>query len=164
MDNLVIKYGNRDDIGHLLGMLKQHYDIEVDWKGALYCGITLNWNYEQKFVDLSMPNYVHKVLKRYHHLAPRRKQDCPYQLAPQQYGPQAQILPQEKSGMPLNAEGEQYIRQVVGSLLYYARAVDLTVLFALSAIAQEQANSTDKTMQRVKQLLDYMHFNPMAQI
>jgi hypothetical protein len=42
--------------------------------------------------------------------------------------------------------------------------VDLTILFALSAIAQEQANPTDKTMQRVKQLLDYMHTNPTAKI
>ena len=66
--------------------------------------------------------------------------------------------------MPLDVAGAQYIRQVVGSLLYYARAVDLTILFALGAIAQEQANPTDKTMQRVKQLLDYMYSNPMAKI
>jgi len=83
---------------------------------------------------------------------------------PRQYGPQSQILPKEDPGMPLDDEGEQYIRQVVGILLYYAHAVDLTILFALSAIAQEQANPTDKTMQRVKQLLDYMHSNPMAKI
>jgi hypothetical protein len=40
--------------------------------------------------------------------------------------------------------------------------VDLTILFALSVIAQEQANPTDKTMQRIKHLLDYMHSDPMA--
>ena len=66
--------------------------------------------------------------------------------------------------MPLDDEGEQCIRQVVGSLLWYARVVDPTFLFALSTIAQEQANPTDKTMQHVKQRLDYMHSNPMAKI
>ena len=33
---------------------------------------------------------------------------------------------------------------------------------ALSAIAQDQAKPTEKTMQRVRQLLDYMHTNPNA--
>jgi hypothetical protein len=74
-DDLGIKYGTRDDIDRLLGVLKQHYDIEIDWKGELYCGIMLDWNYEQRFVDLSMPNSVKKVLEQDRHKAPRRKQD-----------------------------------------------------------------------------------------
>ena len=36
------------------------------------------------------------------------------------------------------------------------------ILFALSVIEPEQVNPTDKTMKRVKQLLVYMHSNPMA--
>jgi hypothetical protein len=38
--------------------------------------------------------------------------------------------------------------------LYYARAVNLTVLIALSTIASEQAKGTEKTMLKTKQLLD----------
>ena len=52
----------------------------------------------------------------------------------------------------------------MGSFLYYARAVDLTILHALSEIASQQANPTEKTIQRVNQLLDYMHSNPSAVI
>ena len=111
-----------------------------------------------------MPNYVRKVLECYRHNAPRRNQDCPNQPATIQYRAKSKILPCKDPGTQLDAKGEQYIRQVVGSLLYYACVVDLTILFALSAIAQEQANPTDKTMQRVKQLLDYMHSNPSARI
>ena len=48
VDDLSIKYGTCDDIDHLLGVLKQHYHIEIDWKGELYCGIMLDWNYEQR--------------------------------------------------------------------------------------------------------------------
>jgi len=117
-----------------------------------------------------MPRYVKKVLKRYRHNAPQRKQDYPYQPPPhthtQQYSPQSQILPKDDPGTPLDDQGEQYIRQVVGSLLllYYARAMDVTILFALSTIAQEHANPTEKTMQYFKQPLDYMHSNPMVKI
>ena len=71
-----------------------------------------------------------------------------------QYSPQSQIKPKEDPSTPLDDEGGQYIRQVVGSVLDYARVVNLTILFALSTIAQEQANPTDRTMQRLMQLLD----------
>ena len=47
------------------------------------------------------------------------------------------------------------MQAVAGTLLYYARAVDNTILTALSAIATEQANPTEKTLAKVKQLLDY---------
>ena len=40
-------------------------------------------------------------------------------------------------------------------LLYYARAVNPTILVALNAVATEQANPTQQTMAKLKQLLDY---------
>ena len=40
--------------------------------------------------------------------------------------------------------------------MYYARAVDMTILTALNAIASEQAAPTERTMARVHQFLDYM--------
>ena len=33
--------------------------MEEDWKGELYCIISLKWNYEKGYVDIAMPNYVH---------------------------------------------------------------------------------------------------------
>ena len=53
---------------------------------------------------------------------------------------------------------------MVGSLLYYTRAVGMTNLHALSEIASQQAKPTKRTMARVKQLLDYMHTHPDAKI
>ena len=41
---------------------KKHYEIEVDMEGLLYCGITLEWDYENGHVNLFMPNYVKKVI------------------------------------------------------------------------------------------------------
>ena len=56
------------------------------------------------------------------------------------------------------------MQQVVGSFLYYGRAVDLTILMDLSKITEQQANPTDKTTTRVNQLLDYMATHPMEVI
>ena len=52
----------------------------------------------------------------------------------------------------------------MGSFLYDACAIDMTILLALSDIASEQANPTEKTMKRVRQLLDYMATHPEAKI
>ncbi len=43
----------------------------------------------------------------------------------------------------------------MGTLLYYSRAVDPTMLVVLNAIATQQASPTERTMDKVRQLLDY---------
>ncbi|MBJ7369555.1 MAG: Ty1/Copia family ribonuclease HI, partial [Ilumatobacteraceae bacterium] len=55
----------------------------------------------------------------------------------------------------LDKVGQKYVQAVTGTLLYYSRAVDPTMLVALNAIATQQAAPTQRTMARVKQLLDY---------
>ena len=49
---------------------------------------------------------------------------------------------------------------IVGSLLYYAQAVDNKLLVALSAIGLQQATASTNTMDAVKQLLNYVATNP----
>jgi hypothetical protein len=44
---------------------------------------------------------------------------------------------------------------VAGTLLYYGRAVDSTILTSLSSLATKHAKPMQKTMETVKQLLDY---------
>ena len=56
---------------------------------------------------------------------------------------------------PLNKEETKYVQAVAGTLLYYARAVDSTILPALSSLATEQAKPTQKMVEQVKQLFDY---------
>jgi hypothetical protein len=56
---------------------------------------------------------------------------------------------------PLGKEETKFVQAVAGTLLYYVRAVDSTILTALSAIATKQAKPTEKTLAKVKQLLDY---------
>ncbi len=46
----------------------------------------------------------------------------------------------------LDAKGFKQVQQIVGSILYYARAVDMTVLMALSSIAVEQTKATEKNI------------------
>jgi hypothetical protein len=60
----------------------------------------------------------------------------------------------------LSPEEIKEIQCIIGSILYYARAIDITVLMALSSIAVEQIKGMTNTMQKAKQLLDYLATNP----
>ena len=66
-----IKYIGQDNSQHLIDALKDFYEVEIYWKGKLYCGITLDWHYDAKYVKILMPNYVHKQLIRYKPNPPR---------------------------------------------------------------------------------------------
>ena len=56
------------------------------------------------------------------------------------------------------------MQKIVGSILYYARAVDMTVLMALSTIASKQTKGTEQMMEKALQVLDYLTTHPNATI
>ena len=50
----------------------------------------------------------------------------------------------------------EIVKEVTGTFQYYAIAVDSTILVALSTIVSEQANPTNKTMNKLKKFLNYV--------
>ena len=54
----------------------------------------------------------------------------------------------EDESEELSKDEKKFVQQVVGTFLYYGRAVDGTMLTALSAIASTQAKPTRLTMHR----------------
>eukprot|EP00957_Ditylum_brightwellii_P175804 13386732-Ditylum_brightwellii.AAC.1 len=60
--------------------------------------------------------------------------------------------------------GSKRVQDIVGTLLYYAHAVDPTLAAALSTIASQQANTTKKTEEAFHQLLDYVATHPNAAV
>jgi hypothetical protein len=164
VDDFGVKYVGKEHANHLIASIKNKYELTEDWTGNLYCGIKLKWDYDARTVDLTMPGYIKKVLQKYKHRMPKSPQNCPYSPSPKQYGAKAQSpLPVDISPK-LSPEEIKEIQRVIGSILYYARAVDITVLMALSSIAIEQANGTTSTMEKAKQLLDYLATHPDATI
>jgi hypothetical protein len=111
-----------------------------------------------------MPGYVKKKLQEYGHIMKFRIQMCPYQPEPKKLGTEAQAPLPPDTLSKLDGKGIKRIQQIVGSILYYSRAVNMTVLKALSLIAVEQTNATEKTMAQCTQLLDYLLHNANAKV
>jgi hypothetical protein len=154
VDNFGVKYVGKEHVEHLIRCIKQQYELTKDWTSDLYCGIKMKWDYESQTVDLSMPGYIKQLLLKYKHRMPTKPQHCPYAPAPKQYGAKAQTpLPVDIS--PKFSPNEiKEIQQVIGSILYYTRAVDITVLMALSSIAIKQSKGMTNTMEKAKQLFE----------
>ena len=82
VDDFGVKYENKEDADHLIASIKSTYKLTEDWMGNLYCGISLDWDYVNRTVDISMPGYIKKKLQEYSHVLPGLMQACPYIPAP----------------------------------------------------------------------------------
>jgi hypothetical protein len=144
------------NVDHLIQTLKQDYEIEEDWEGTRYLGITLNWDYKKREVPLPMPDYVERARIRFGHLIPKQLQHQPHKHTVPTYGATIQYAKDDDATSLLLKEEKKYIQQVLGTFLYYGRAVDSTMLMALSFIASTQAEPTKETMENIKLFLDYV--------
>jgi hypothetical protein len=102
-----------------------------------------------------MPGYLQKACTRFKHKMLVKIQNSPHPHVIPQYGAKMQYAKDDNESPPLSKEETKYIQVVAGTLLYYARVVDATILPSLSSIATKQAKPTQEMMKTVKQLLDY---------
>jgi hypothetical protein len=102
-----------------------------------------------------MPGYLDKAFLKFKHVASSKKQNSPHPHTIPQYGAKIQYAESQDKSPLLNKEDTKHVQAVMGTLLYYAHAVDSTIFSALSSLATEQEKPTQKTMGKVKQLLDY---------
>ena len=63
VDDFAVKYVGKEHAQHLLSALEEDYECKADWKGTRYIGLTLDWDYENREVHISMPGYVAEALK-----------------------------------------------------------------------------------------------------
>jgi hypothetical protein len=98
---------------------------------------------------------VPAALKRFKRECPRKLQHQPHPHALPCYGERKQYATLDDTSPVLGKDVVLFVQPVCGTFLYYARAIDCTMLVALSAIATEQQAPTQKTLDKVNQFLDY---------
>jgi hypothetical protein len=110
-----------------------------------------------------MPGYINKALTKYQHPKLVTPQHAPYKAAPIDYGARIQRV-EVNTAQPLTPKEIKHIQDIVGTLLYYVRVVDPTLLAALSANAARQTNGTRVVVDACHQLLNYITTHPKAGI
>jgi hypothetical protein len=164
VDDFGVKYVGREHAEHLMACIKKNYNISSDWDGCDYCGLTLDWDYNNRTVDLSIPGYIKAALHKYQHAAPARPLHAPHTWNPPLYGAKTQFVKDETISPALSDKDVNKLQQLTGTLLYYSRAVDPTLIMPINVLASEQSKATEVTADKVIKLLNYCNTHPEMKI
>jgi hypothetical protein len=135
VDDFGVEYVGIEHFNFLLNLLKKFHGIQFNMAGNKFAGISIQWDYPGRCCRLSMPRYIDNLLIKFKHPCPHKPRLSPYTCLPISYGAKTQLTPESDTSAILDDKRKHRIQEIVGSLLYYARAVDNKLLVALSAIA-----------------------------
>jgi hypothetical protein len=164
VDNFAIQCIGNAHLDHLCQALKKHYKVSEEIDSTCFTGMTLKWNYSpinaKRSCCLSMPGYIFNLCTRYKHPMPTKRQLSPHKHCEIIFGQTTQLTHVNPYSPPLSTEGIKRIQSIIGTLLYYARAVDNKLLATLSTLSSQQATVTEATNVAMNQLLDYLATYP----
>ena len=111
-----------------------------------------------------MPGYIDNLLQKIQHKRPSRPVDAPHKWRKPTYGRSQQYnIPQDTSPR-LTDTAALLLQSIVGSLLYYSRAVDPSMLPGLNEISIQQSAPTVQTQSKVNDILNYVSTHSNAVI
>ena len=157
VDDFRVKYYNPSDLQHLREAIETKYVCKVDLSGRHFLGYTLDWNYEKGYVDMSMPDYIRHALEKLQYILKVFPQYSPHPFIDINWTKKGErpCARQEDTTPLLQPKEIVYVQRVVGTFLFYARALDNTMLTALNDIGTQQALPTQKVREKLQQLMDY---------
>jgi hydroxypyruvate isomerase len=124
----------------------------------------LVWDYHTPLVELSMPGYVTKALQSFDHAPPLKPQLAPHTVKPIVYGTKVQLTAEPDTAPSMAPDRVKRLQQIVETFLYYARAIDSTMLVTLATLAAAQTKATLNTEKAITHFLDYAATNPNATV
>ena len=118
VDDFGFSYTNKRHVEELLKIMSQWYVMKMDWKGTSFGGIILKWNYEgERWVELSLPGYIDKVLARFRHPQPKIPQDSPHPAPPTKFTRTTPAPPSPDESPRFDEKGIKIIQQICGSIM-----------------------------------------------
>ena len=163
VDDFLIKYHDRAALDHLFAAIREEYRFDVDEAASKYIGMTIAYDHPNRTITLSMPGYVRAALKRFGITLGPKPMHCPAHFEPIVYGQRLQYASSDTSPTVTDSQAT-YIREVIGVFLYYARAVDPTMLPTLSKLSLGQGIPTTALYNAVLHFLQYAATYPDAAI
>ena len=119
VDNFGVKYVGEEHANNLLSVLRKYYTVDKNAEGSKYCGITLDWDYKNCKVHLSMPGYCPESLQCFRHDCARYT-DQPHEHSIPMYERKIQYAKKLDESPKSGPQDKCFIQQVAGTFLYYA--------------------------------------------
>ena len=104
-----------------------------------------------------MPGYIDKVWTRFYgaNVAQKRVEAPHLWTAPQYGSSQPQLTTPIDSSPPISAPNKTRLQEIVGSLLYFTRCIDSTILANLGSIGTNIADRTERVSAMAAYLLNF---------
>lgn len=165
VDDFGVKYTDKADVLHLIACLEELYTLRVDWSGTKFVGFVIHHDRRRRIITMQMPDYIPNAVRRFG-IHPDTYADNPGEHVPVYHrGAAAHEIPPDDTSPVLVSQAKiKRIQEIVGVVLYYARAVDPTLLTATSKVSSKQACPTEKVAQAAERLLKFAARRPKATI
>jgi hypothetical protein len=164
VNDFAIQYVGDAHLDHLCQAFKKHYEVAEEINGTHFAGMTLKWNYSPIHAKcscrLSIPGYILNVCTRYKHFMPTKHQLSPHKHLEIIFCQTTQLTHVNPYSPPFSTEGVKRIQGIIGTLLYYACAVNNKLLVTLSTLSSQQTTATEATNVAMNQLLNYLTTYP----
>ena len=95
---------------------------------------------------------------------PHRNQHAQHEWIKPIYGRKQQFTPLDLQKPQLSPSETREIQAIIGTYLYYAQAVDMTILPSLNTLATTHSKLTATTKQKIDHFLDYLDTRPDAKV
>jgi hypothetical protein len=155
VDDFAICWTKQESIDHFIRTLSKLYQVKVNWLGTKYLGMDIDINRKKRYVTLSMPGYIDRLLKKV------RPNEMKGASTPALYTPPNYANPASQKattdGSPFASEAQKKeLQTVVGTLLYYSRAVDPSICTAVHELGAIQSKPTLNDLEKMERLLQYV--------
>ena len=155
VDDFGIVWTNKHDFDHFIQTLTKLYQVKVDMEGSKYLGMNIRINRKKRHVTLSMHGYIEKLLQRVRPNGIKGSTTPARYFPPKFKQPGAQKATVDETPRA-SLEEKQLLQSVIGTLLYYARAVDPSIYYAVHELGSVQSNPTKSDMDKMERLLQYV--------
>jgi hypothetical protein len=143
-----------------MASIKKNYEISSDWTGSAYCGLKIYWDYENGTVDVSMHGYIRAALHKYQHPTPAHAEHAPHKWNSPVYGAKTQYVNDAEDNPSLSPKDAKRLHQIGGTLLYYDRAMDPTLIIPVNVLTSKQTRATADTADKIIKFLNYCTTHP----
>jgi hypothetical protein len=155
VDDFAVVWSTQTAMTHFLHTLRKLYTVKVDYDGCKYLGMNIIINRVERHVTLTMPGYIDKLLKRIRPAGIKAAHTPSIYCQPNYRTVKAQTATVDISPLATTSQKHE-LQVVVGTLLYYARAVDPSILTVVHTLGSVQSRPTTNDMRKMERLLQYV--------
>jgi hypothetical protein len=155
VDDFAVVWSSKKSMKHFLQTLRKLYTVKVDYQGSRYLGMDISIDRQNRHVTLAMPGYIAKLLKRVRPKGVKGARTPSKYITPNYQRSTAQTATMDPSPLA-SATQQKELQVVVGTLLYYARSVDPSILTAVHELGSVQSKPSTNDMLKMERLLQYV--------